>query len=330
VKKLATSVFQFEEMKDAMLKFCDPDSVVVTSKPKNHNKVETCFDEIYTQWDKLQKSKTLPKAVVDSLSFLKLPMVRPGETRTDVSTQRIAALERMVGNLIEQNKMIVGSLEDLKKKESAPMTYASRAAADTGAVAKTGGSSSFGSAQNGQDRGRHLNVNRLQTRTRSQTPKRPRLDDEQDQQHGGPHDPPGHQNVWEDPNRRKYRSAGAKVIRGTAGVATAAAVGGAGGVRQGWKSAPRELFVYHTHHSTTDEDIRDLIGETSKVEVLEIEKRSREGAYFGSFRVRVNMDEFDKALSPEHWPSGWSVREYFVAKKNPDSQQNQNQNQRTS
>ena len=109
------------------------------------------------------------------------------ETRTDVSTERIAALERMVGNLIEQNKMIVGSLEDLKKKESAPLTYASRVAADTGAVSR-GGSTSFGAAQNGvsgQDRGRHLNVDRLQTRTRSQTPKRPRLDNDHEQQHGG-------------------------------------------------------------------------------------------------------------------------------------------------
>ena len=108
----------------------------------------------------------------------------------------------------------------------------------------------------------------------------------------------------EDPNKKKYRSAGAKVIRGTAGLAKAAAEGGAGIVRQGWKSAPRDLFVYHTHNSTTEEDIKDLIGETSKVEVLQVERRSRDHAYFGSFRVSVNRDEFEKALAPEHWPSG--------------------------
>ena len=67
VKKLATSVFQFEELRDAMLKFWDPDGVVGTIKPKNHNKVETCFEENFTHWDKLQKSKTLPRAVEDSL-----------------------------------------------------------------------------------------------------------------------------------------------------------------------------------------------------------------------------------------------------------------------
>ena len=136
-------------------------------------------------------------------------------------------------------------------------------------------------------RGRHQGVNRLQARTRSQTPKRARLDDEPDLEQHEPQGQHGQQDRkdWEDPNRRKYRSNGANVVRGTAGVAAAAVPGGAGGVRQGWKSAPREIFVYHTHNSTTEQDIRDLIAETSKVEVLEIEQRSREGAYFGSFRV---------------------------------------------
>ena len=120
-------------------------------------------------------------------------------------------------------------------------------------------------------------------------------------------------------NRRKYRSKGAKVVRGTAGVASAASASGAGSVREGWKSSPREIFVYHTHHSTTEQDVRDLVSETSKVEVLEVEKRSQMGAYFGSFRVRVNRDEFEKALSPEFWPSGWSIREYFVARKKPEA-----------
>ena len=106
--------------------------------------------------------------------------------------------------------------------------------------------------------------------------------------------------------------------------------GGAGQARQGWKSSPREIFVYHTHHSTTEEDIKDLVNETSKVEVLEVEQRSRKGAYFGSFRVRVNRDEFEKAMAPECWPSGWSVREYFVARKKTETDQSQEQENQTS
>ena len=105
-------------------------------------------------------------------------------------------------------------------------------------------------------------------------------------------------------------------MRGTAGVATAQH-GGAVQARQGWKAAPRDIFVYHTHHSTTEDDIRDLVNETSKVEVLEVERRSREGSYFGSFKVRVSRDQFDVAMQPEHWPAGWSVREYFNARPKP-------------
>ena len=75
--------------------------------------------------------------------------------------------------------------------------------------------------------------------------------------------------------------------------------------------------MYHTHHSTTEDDIKDLVTETSKVEIIEVEKRSRFGSYFGSFRVRVNREEFDTAMQPEHWPAGWSVREYFMARQKP-------------
>ena len=54
------------------------------------------------------------------------------------------------------------------------------------------------------------------------------------------------------------------------------------------------------------------------------------GSYFGSFRVRVNREDFDAALQPQHWPAGWSVREYFVARQkssaNKDSDQGQPDN----
>ena len=72
--------------------------------------------------------------------------------------------------------------------------------------------------------------------------------------------------------------------------------------------------MYHTHHSTTTEDIKDLIKETSKVATLAIEKRSNPHAYHGSFRVSVNRTDFDEAIKPDNWPAGWSIREYFVSR----------------
>ena len=38
-------------------------------------------------------------------------------------------------------------------------------------------------------------------------------------------------------------------------------------------AAPRNIFVYHTDIQTTEEDILAVIDETSKVNVLQIEKR---------------------------------------------------------
>ena len=81
--------------------------------------------------------------------------------------------------------------------------------------------------------------------------------------------------------------------------------------RHVWTAAPRDIFVYHTDMQTSDEDIEAIIAETSKVEVLRIEKKSHVDAYYGSFRVSVRRNDFEKAMLPENWPDGWSVREYF-------------------
>ncbi len=69
--------------------------------------------------------------------------------------------------------------------------------------------------------------------------------------------------------------------------------------------------MYHTDIQTEEGDIRALIDETSKVNVLEVEKKNHVNAYYGSFRVSVRRNEFDEAMKPEYWPDGWSIREYF-------------------
>ena len=73
--------------------------------------------------------------------------------------------------------------------------------------------------------------------------------------------------------------------------------------------------MYHTNHLTTKEDISDLMVAQSKVIPMNVEKRSKEYAYFGSFRVTVRRDDFDEAMKAEHWPAGWSIREYYVSRE---------------
>jgi hypothetical protein len=65
---------------------------------------------------------------------------------------------------------------------------------------------------------------------------------------------------------------------------------------------------------TTTNDISDLMTAQSKVTPMNVEKRSKEFAYFGSFRVTVRRDDFDEAMKAEHWPAGWSIREYYVSR----------------
>ena len=71
------------------------------------------------------------------------------------------------------------------------------------------------------------------------------------------------------------------------------------------------MFVYHTDIQTSEDDIRAIVAETSNVDILEIEKKSHVNAYYGSFRVSVRRNDFTKAMLPENWPDGWSIREYF-------------------
>ena len=61
-----------------------------------------------------------------------------------------------------------------------------------------------------------------------------------------------------------------------------------------------------------------MIKQTADITVIEVEKRSQDHAYHGCFRVKLNRQDFEKALKPEYWPCGWSVRQYFHARKKPD------------
>ena len=105
-------------------------------------------------------------------------------------------------------------------------------------------------------------------------------------------------NEWTTAHRRRP-----KVIRVTSPVPKP----NAPSARVGWTPAPHDIFVYHTNHLTTTEDISDLMIAQSKVIPMNVDKRSKEYAYFGSFRVTVRRDDFDEAMKAEHWPASWSI-----------------------
>ena len=80
------------------------------------------------------------------------------------------------------------------------------------------------------------------------------------------------------------------------------------------KSAPRrlELFVFNVDSSIDEERLRNREFITSEhVDVLEIERTSKEGAWTQSFRVLVTAPNPRCTLDNDFWPRGIGCRQYY-------------------
>ena len=84
------------------------------------------------------------------------------------------------------------------------------------------------------------------------------------------------------------------------------------------KSAPRrlELFVFNVDSSIDDERLREFIT-SEHVDVLEIERMSKEGAWTQSFRVLVTAPNPRCTLDNDFWPHGIGCRQYD--RRRPDT-----------
>ena len=308
IKKTAMDCFGESELIAAMTAFCYNESIAGAVVPaQNHRKKDKCFDAIYRQIISLDASGDMPNLIVECNDLFKVPRRVPGENVDDPTLDRIASLERSVSKVVTMNEAIMKELLDLKKNQPAKVgpsftdIVAQQAAASRPVVLKH------------QDR-IPVTQERNHTSVQSVIPHEVR-------NHSGIHQreaingslitnagqgPSQVNEGWQDANRR--RRPRPKAIQGTYKSQ------GANAAR--WAAAPRNIFVYHTDRNASEEDIGAIIEETSKVEVLEIEKKSHIAAYHGSFRVSVRRNEFEKAMLPEHWPDGWSVREYFQPRPN--------------
>ena len=91
------------------------------------------------------------------------------------------------------------------------------------------------------------------------------------------------------------------------------------------KSPPADIFVWGIHPETTIEDIiNDLAASDIKVEVKDIEQKSKKEAYLVSYKISVPASDLSKALNPDIWPLRVRVREFIhYARRNPQSQRKQ-------
>ena len=84
------------------------------------------------------------------------------------------------------------------------------------------------------------------------------------------------------------------------------------------RSPPAAIFVWGVHPETTIDDIvNDLAESDIKVDVKDVEKKSKDEAYLVSYKINIHSDDLEKALNPEIWPIRVKVREYIHYKRKP-------------
>ncbi len=304
VKKATLDTFDKSELQTAMKAFCFNKSVVgAVEPPSSHRNAPLCFDAIYAQIVALDGAGQMPNIVIGYKDLFKVPRSFPTEDSSDSSEESISFLERSLTRLLSQNDLIMNELLDFKKTpppsfrqivsqqaQSQAVPFIDNRPQERSHTSVTPESINrvFQNVTNVNNSGNSSNAAVLV-------------------------EPAAHSantnDQWKTQNRRRPRP---KAIQGSYKSQAAGHT---------WSAAPRDIFVYHADIGTTTEDIEALIAETSKVNVLQVEKKNHAEAYYGSFRVSVRRNEFEEATKPEYWPDGWSIREYFRPRPKRDSNQ---------
>ena len=323
-------------------------------KDRKGPSVQLVLDDLWACWKKLSDAKQLPKFIIDSSAVTKIPMIHPSQESDQTRDERLQNLEQMVSVLVKKNLemceqmgTLVDSLKHKPNSSGQDIRDQQGSWADRLGARPRDKTPALGRVRQTEDYRSQSPNKRLSVEEHDEQEEF-RFQGRQKTHAGGPRHHHQHQNneqrQYQQPTDgqgpgqghaggqglgqgqaggqeqgqgqggpRSLRSARAPVVRGTAMAPPGG--GDAQSIRPGWKSPPRDLFVYHTAHETTEDDIKDLISMTSKVTVTNVEKRSNEFAYYGSFRVTINRADFEKALDPVNWPAGWSVREYFHSRR---------------
>ena len=91
------------------------------------------------------------------------------------------------------------------------------------------------------------------------------------------------------------------------------------------QAAPKHVFVARTAMSTTKETVEGcleyLAGVKGVATCCTPQERLNSGEAFSlSWRVQVDNVDYEKALLPTSWKSGWAVKPYFFRRRKPDNQ----------
>ena len=96
------------------------------------------------------------------------------------------------------------------------------------------------------------------------------------------------------------------------------------------QAAPKHVFVARTAMSTTKETVEGcleyLSGIKGEATCCTPQERLDSGEAFSlSWRVQVDSCDFDKALQPSSWKTGWAIKPYFFRRKRPERHLGQGQ-----
>ena len=83
----------------------------------------------------------------------------------------------------------------------------------------------------------------------------------------------------------------------------------------------RSLFVFRVDKSATTEDMRKHI-EANEIMVRQIECMSHADASFKSFKVTVSVEDLEKIMDENIWPSGVNVRQFYQRREKPAKSDN--------
>ena len=92
------------------------------------------------------------------------------------------------------------------------------------------------------------------------------------------------------------------------------------------QAAPKHVFVARTAMSTTKETVEGCLDYLAGIKGVATcctpEERIQSGESFSlSWRVQVDNVDYEKALLPTSWKSGWAVKPYYFRRKRPDNKQ---------
>ena len=92
------------------------------------------------------------------------------------------------------------------------------------------------------------------------------------------------------------------------------------------QAAPKHVFVARTAMSTTKETVEGCLEYLAGIKGIATcctpQERIQSGEAFSlSWRVQLDNADFEKALLPTSWKSGWAVKPYYFRRRRPDNQQ---------